>query len=76
MRTRAREGVVEALIKKHPYLAILGAAVLAFVIGHLVGAASAKKAITNKVLGLIRDGKVTEAVKLLGGTPAKSGEEE
>lgn len=66
---------MEALIKKHPYLSILGAAVLAFIIGHLVGAASAKTAIKNKVLALIRDGKVTEAIKLLGGTP-KSGEGE
>lgn len=60
---------MEALIKKHPYLALLGAALVAFIVGHLVGAASAKKAIKDRVLSLIRDGRVTEAVRLLGGTP-------
>lgn len=65
---------MEAIIKKHPYLALLGAALLAFIVGHLVGAASAKKAIKDRVLGLIRDGRVTEAVKLLGGTPKTEGE--
>ena len=58
------------LIKKNALAAVAIAAVLAFIIGRMMGANAAKRAIAEKALAHIRAGRITEAIQALGGSPA------
>lgn len=66
---------MEAFIKKHPWAVLLGTAVLAFFIGHMVGTRSASSAIRARVLKLLEAGKTAEALKLVGGKASEKEEE-
>ena len=58
------------LIKKNAVAALAVAALIAFIIGRMMGAHAARKAIAEKALALIRAGRITEAIQALGGSPA------
>jgi hypothetical protein len=61
------------LIKKNALASVAVAAVVAYIIGRMMGAKAATKAIADAALGHLRAGRVTEAIKVLGGTPAPTG---